>query len=61
MDRRVSNLIALVVTAVWAASFLADIALKSYEPPASLHAIMMVVAGAAFAGTVVKKNGSESK
>lgn len=59
MDRRVSNLIALVVTVVWAASFLADIALSSYEPPAALHAIMMTVAGAAFAGSVVKKNGSD--
>lgn len=64
MDKRVSNAIAIVVTAVWTISFLADIALRKYDPPASVHAIMMIVAGAAFANGlgigVTKKDKAES-
>lgn len=59
MNPKTANLIALVVTAVWAISFLADIALKSYNGSPYVHAIMMVVAGAAFSGSLVKKNGSK--
>lgn len=59
MDRRISNFIAFVVTLVWAASFLADIVLASYEPPASIHVVMMIVAGAAFGNTIIKSNGTK--
>lgn len=56
MDKKVSNFIAYTVTVVWALSFIADIALGSkYDPPASIHAVMMVVAGAAFTNSIVKK------
>lgn len=61
MNPRTSNLIALVVTAVWAISFLADIILKSYEGSPYVHAIMMLVAGAAFSGQLIKKNGGAMK
>lgn len=55
MDRRLTNLIALVITLVWAASFVADIFMASYEPSPYIHAIMMTVSGAAFAGSVIKR------
>lgn len=61
MNPRTGNLIALVVTAVWAISFLADIISKSYAGSPYVHAIMMLVAGAAFSGQLIKKNGGEQK
>jgi hypothetical protein len=61
VDKRITNVIAVTVTAAWLISFLMDIVVKSYEPPVSVHALMMMVAGAAFAEGVVKKNGNETK
>lgn len=60
MDRRVSNAIAVVVTFVWAASFLADAFIESYDPPPSVHTLMMLVAGAAFADGIMRarRNGN---
>lgn len=59
MDRRVSNAIAIVVTVVWAASFLADAFIESYDPPPSVHTIMMLVGGAAFADGIFRnRNGN---
>lgn len=54
-DRRVSAIIALTVTGVWAVSFLADIAMTSYEPSPLIHAIMLTVAGAAVADLFKKE------
>lgn len=59
MDKRVVNAIAIVVTCVWAVSFLADIAMKTYEPSPYIHVIMMAVAGAAFGGGLIRKNGHD--
>lgn len=58
MNQRVSNIVALVVTTVWAISFLADIPMKSYEPSPYIHAIMLTVAGSAVANSMVKRNGN---
>ncbi len=55
MSNRTINGIAIVVTAVWAVSFIADIALSSYEPSPYLHVIMMMVAGAAFGTNIVRR------
>lgn len=55
---RIRNGIAVVITAVWAVSFLADIASDSYEPSPYLHAIMLVVAGSAFGASIVTRNGN---
>lgn len=56
LDPRVSNGIAIVITSIWAISYLVDMASKSYDPPAAVNAIMMIVAGA-FAANGVKGNG----
>lgn len=61
MDKKVSNAIAIVVTIVWATSFLLDIFLSSYDPPASIGGIMMIVVGAAFAGNVLTRGKSEDQ
>ena len=56
----VSTAIALVVTIVWAASFLADIVVKDYDPNPLVHFIMLAVVGAAFGHSVLRngKGGS---
>lgn len=56
MNRKTTTVIAYIITAVWAVSFMADIILTSYEPSPYIHAIMMVVAGSMFASTT--KNGA---
>lgn len=56
INKRVTNVIAIIVTSVWALSFVADILMTTYEPSPYLHAIMMTVAGSAFAGSMIKKD-----
>ena len=49
------SVIGWTVTGAWATSFVLDAMFASYEPPVSLHALMMLVAGAAFGGSMLKK------
>ncbi len=44
MDWR--DAVALVVTVVWAMSFLAPVVLTGYAPPVELHVVFMAVLGA---------------
>lgn len=44
-----------VITGAWAASFVLDAVVKTYDPPWTIHALMMVVAGAAFGSTLIVK------
>lgn len=46
-DKRIVNAIAILVSAVWAVSFIADIVLDSYSPSPFVHLAMMTVVGAA--------------
>lgn len=48
VDTRVVNAIAIIVTLVWAVTFLADIGLKEYQPPAGINVAFMLVLGAIF-------------
>lgn len=48
MDKRIVNAIAVVVTVVWAASFIADIVLRDYDPSPYLHFIFAMIVGSAF-------------
>lgn len=62
MDKRLSAAIAIVITVVWAASFIVSVINPQYAPPPTLHALMMVVAGAAFGNAVLgRKNGNNGK
>jgi biotin transporter BioY len=47
------------VTALWVASLIADAALPEYDVPATLHGLMLMVAGALFGPTITgrRKNG----
>lgn len=45
-----------LITIAWAASFIADMAMTRYDPPVSIHALMTIVAGAAFGGNLISKS-----
>lgn len=55
MSNKLITGIAIVITVAWSVSFLADIVVSSYDVPATVHALMMLVAGAAFGGTVIRR------
>lgn len=55
LQRRFVDVLAWVITGTWAISFVLDAAVKSYDPPPILHALMMLVAGAAFGSTFIQK------
>jgi hypothetical protein len=60
-NNKVATRLAYVITAFWALSFLVDIIVKTYDPPASVHALMMIVAGAVFGEGLIKtRNGPAS-
>lgn len=61
VDKRITNAIAIVSTTLWAVSFVLDAIIPTYDPPVSVHAVMMTVAGAAFAGSVFKKGDDDDK
>lgn len=50
----VINTIALVVTVVWSASFVADILIMSYSPPSAIHVAFMVILGGIFGVQIVQ-------
>lgn len=54
LSPKVVNAIALVVTIVWAITFMADIALEAYNPPGGIHAALMLVLGGVFGSQLVK-------
>ena len=47
-NNRIATNLAIVITILWAISFIVDIVVKEYDPPATVHALMMIVAGAVF-------------
>jgi hypothetical protein len=60
LRRSYVDFLAWMITIFWGGSFLADMTLKEYDPPAAIHALMTIVAGAAFGGTLLKaKNGED--
>jgi uncharacterized membrane protein len=56
VGKGLSNVIAVVVTVVWTASFLADIFMEEYDPSPFVHLAMMAVVGAAFGTSMFKKS-----
>lgn len=61
MDKRIINAIAITALTLWSISFVLDAIIKTYDPPASVHIIMMTVAGAAFGGTIFKKEKKDDE
>ena len=59
-DPRVVNGIAIIVTLVWAVSYLSDIIVAGYSPSPFLHAALVLVMTAAFGlKALKKKNGGD--
>lgn len=50
-----------VILAAWVVSFVVDLFDRTYEPAASLHALMLAVSGTFLGGSIVRKNGGGSK
>lgn len=55
LQHRFVDVLGWLITFAWGISFVLDAAVKEYEPPVSVHALMMVVAGAAFGSSLIKK------
>lgn len=53
VDKRLAAAIAIVITTAWAVSFILGALNPAYNPPPSIHPLMLIVAGAAF-GTAVR-------
>lgn len=53
----VINGVAITVTLVWAASFVADVLMETYNPPGQIHMIMMGIVGSLFGFQIMKGNG----
>lgn len=60
LNQRFVDALGWIITAVWALSMALHAANIGYEPPASIHLLMMVVAGTAFGTNFIKpKNGDQ--
>lgn len=55
LSHRFIDSLSWIITAAWAISFVLDATVKTYDPPVSVHALMMVVAGAAFGSTLINR------
>ncbi len=55
----VTNSIALIVTFIWAGSFITDILRADYHPPTAIHVAFMMVLGSVFGLQIF--NGRDGK
>lgn len=59
LSQKFVDVLGWIITGMWALSMILHAINIGYEPPASIHILMMVVAGAAFGTTFIKpKNGA---
>jgi hypothetical protein len=54
VDKRMVTILGYTIIIAWAISMIADAAVKTYDPPATVHGLMMILAGAAFTNTLRK-------
>lgn len=55
-SRTARHVVMLTVTFIWAASFVADVALDGYAPSPYIHAAMMTILGALFGREIIGRN-----
>jgi hypothetical protein len=58
---RIATIIALVITIVWTLSLVLDAVWSKYDPPGTVHALMMAVAGWAFGQRYLGKRNDGNK
>lgn len=56
MSQRVTTILALLVSFVWALSMVLDAVNRAYDPPAGIHGALMLVLGGVFGARLVNKN-----
>jgi hypothetical protein len=54
VDKRMVSILGYTIIIAWALSFIADAAVRGYDPPPTVHGLMMLLAGAAFTNYVRK-------
>jgi hypothetical protein len=54
-DRHLRFIVAVVITAAWAVSFVVDLLNTMYDPPSSVGALMLLVSGALFGEGVARR------
>lgn len=59
MDKRMVTVLGYTIMIAWALSMIADALIKDYDPPPTVHGLMMVLAGAAFTNTIRKGGGND--
>lgn len=55
IDKRVANIIVVIVTLAWSANFGAPFFLDTYKPDAAVHGVFMAIVG----GTLALSRGSK--
>ncbi len=55
----VTNGIAVSVTIIWSVSFVADILVKTYDPPGAIHVAFMVILGGVFGLQIFNGRGDQ--
>jgi len=61
IDPRVTTFIAALIAVVWAISMLADAAMKTFQAPAGVQAVMMLMSGALFGSDLLRRNKNEDE
>jgi hypothetical protein len=52
MDKRMVTILGYLIMIAWGLSMIADVAVKGYDPPPTVHGLMMLFAGAAFTNSL---------
>lgn len=55
----VINAIAIIVTLVWAGSFIADVTVSGYNPPSQIHVVMLGIVGSIFGFQIVHRGNGD--
>lgn len=53
---RLVLIVSYTIVGAWVISFFADLVIITYDPPPSVHALMLIVAGALFGEGFIKKS-----
>lgn len=58
-DKHLTFVLSYVITVVWVVSFVIEVLDPNYSPPPSVHALMLLVAGALFGKGVIDRDRRE--
>lgn len=59
MDKTLTKVVGYAVLVAWLVSFAVDVFVRTYDPPAAIHAAMMMVVGALFGHHVLANRKEE--